>query len=325
MCVIAIKPEGVDLPTEEHLKEMFDANKDGAGFMYVRDKHVKIRKGFMTLENLVNGLKASNLTKEDVVVYHFRISTSGGISPATTHPFPLTDDYRVMKGLSVDTEVGIAHNGIISTFGKGDVSDTMAFIKEILATDVVKKNLFDGGVISLIEMALGSFNKMIFLHKDKTFALLGDWFKKNGMMYSNMIWEARTTSNWYESWKNKQGNTSYTFPDNKGLSKRAKKQLKRAGFTEESPGRWVKKSATSGKEIIVYNQNMSDYDDDDEDDVADAHMKDITRDIDTNIVKVPSGSTECPACGEYIFMKDTNCRKCGVFLEREDYRDAVIN
>ena len=35
MCVIVFSPKGVDIPTEEQIKTMWEANPDGAGYAYV--------------------------------------------------------------------------------------------------------------------------------------------------------------------------------------------------------------------------------------------------------------------------------------------------
>jgi len=57
MCVVAIKNKGVAFPNDDSIKAMWDANSDGAGFMYALDNKVFIEKGFMKLSDL-NGAVA---------------------------------------------------------------------------------------------------------------------------------------------------------------------------------------------------------------------------------------------------------------------------
>ena len=54
MCIIAIKPKDIDLPSKEYLENCFINNDDGAGFMYTENNKVKIYKGYMTLTLFIN-------------------------------------------------------------------------------------------------------------------------------------------------------------------------------------------------------------------------------------------------------------------------------
>ena len=48
MCVIAVSAVGINPPTEQNLKDMFEYNDDGAGISYVLDNRVYTYKGLMT-------------------------------------------------------------------------------------------------------------------------------------------------------------------------------------------------------------------------------------------------------------------------------------
>ena len=76
MCVIAVKPRRKEMFSDELIREMFKTNPDGAGLMYPDDKGVRIKKGFMHVDQVLNFVHSRNW--EDVpVVMHFRIGTAG--------------------------------------------------------------------------------------------------------------------------------------------------------------------------------------------------------------------------------------------------------
>lgn len=131
MCIICAKPANVKFPSEETIKNMWDANSDGAGLMYVKDGKVRIEKGFMTYKSFTAKLdelrKTLDLVKTPVVM-HFRITTHGGTCAANTHPFPVTDSIARLKQTNVTTTLGVAHNGIIPITPRKGISDTMEYI-----------------------------------------------------------------------------------------------------------------------------------------------------------------------------------------------------
>lgn len=131
MCIIAVSKKGIRQPSFDQLRNMFDNNPDGAGYMYARNGKVHIHKGFMNWEDFIRNVKNENFTKDDPVVYHFRISTQAGVNPQMTHPFPLTDNLKLCEKLDLTCPTGIAHNGIITmtSFAKETrFSDTAYFI-----------------------------------------------------------------------------------------------------------------------------------------------------------------------------------------------------
>ena len=66
--------------------------KTEQGFMIFDDAKgkVHIRKGFMDFESFWNAVK--DLPTDKDRVFHFRIATSGKISPECCHPFVLSDN-----------------------------------------------------------------------------------------------------------------------------------------------------------------------------------------------------------------------------------------
>ena len=138
MCVIVVKERGQEIPENSILKECFEHNSDGAGFAFVRDGRVEIRKGFMTWRRFRGVLRKEMLKKSDTVMYHFRISTSGGIMPENTHPFPVTTSEHTLGKRKVSTLCAVAHNGIISSNGEGMKSDTFVFVRDVLSVKQIR-------------------------------------------------------------------------------------------------------------------------------------------------------------------------------------------
>ena len=205
MCVIAIKPQSIGLPPQERLLEMFTHNTDGAGFMYCRDGKVHIRKGFMKFRKLIAAIKHEKLTKEDTVVFHFRIGTSGSKSRKNTHPFPVSSKKSELEALSFETDLGMAHNGVLSydEDKKADFSDTMTFIRDILSDKTIRDSLATNpAIFSLVEMAIGN-SKFVFLDNDHDYALMGDWKKdeeaNDGLLYSNLFFKFNKNVTVYHS------------------------------------------------------------------------------------------------------------------------------
>jgi len=184
MCVIAVKKRGVALPNGDTLRACFDANPDGTGYMVARGGQVHIRKGFMTLDDLLADLKTFNVSKRDALVLHFRIATHGGISKATTHPFPVAASYKTMRLLNQSVDLAIAHNGVLDLdSGSDKASDSMALAKALHNNPSMLNG--DG---KLLELAI-SGSRVVSLDGSGTLRLFGrGWSKEKCVSYSNSHW-----------------------------------------------------------------------------------------------------------------------------------------
>lgn len=194
MCIICVSGKGINQPSEDRIRTMFENNSHGAGYMYSRGGKVIIHKGFMDVEELLTQLAYENFTADDVVVYHFRISTQAGVNPEMTHPFPLTQVTEYLKALDIECSCGIAHNGIIpctSVKGETDMSDTALFVKKyvphILRTPDDLKNY---EVLGILRGLIGS-SKLAILDSSGYIATVGNFIKAdNGLLYSNTTYKA---------------------------------------------------------------------------------------------------------------------------------------
>ena len=111
MCIIAICQDRK--LTEKELKNCFENNPDGAGFSFVTDDNeVHIEKGFMTIKELIDAYEELCILPH---VVHFRIATSGDVSPELTHPYRVEIDSKLDIFGKMDCPV-LFHNGVISDY-----------------------------------------------------------------------------------------------------------------------------------------------------------------------------------------------------------------
>lgn len=188
MCVICVSSKGAKQPSEDMLQRMFDANPHSAGYMYARNGQVIIHKGYRCIEELMADLDHEKFTKNDVVVYHFRIATQAN-RQTMSQPFPVTKNIDDLEALDVVTDVGLAHNGILQQTSNGDkrLSDTAIYIRDYIAG----KKITDRLVERIAEDTAG--NRIVLLDKDGNFYLTGTWTYENGLYYSNENWKRTYT------------------------------------------------------------------------------------------------------------------------------------
>ena len=195
MCIIIAKDKYGRLPSEEELKNSFEYNSDGAGFMYVKDKKVVIDKGYMTYDAFIKHYKKLlsdfNDFKGKSLVIHCRIGTSGKNIKENTHPFPITSDVRKLKAKHLSQEdVGIVHNGIIKGYGTATgLNDTQEFISKYIYPiyshfkDFYKnKDLMYG-----IEVITSS--KWVILDSTDTLYYIGEFTDDKGLKFSNTTYK----------------------------------------------------------------------------------------------------------------------------------------
>jgi predicted glutamine amidotransferase len=190
MCIAIIKPKGVKPPDEPTLRNCFDANPHGAGFMYAKHGFVYIQKGYMTFADFNKAYKSANIGKRDVIVYHFRIATHGAVDAGDCHPFPLSDDPKYLRHTYLKADMGIAHNGMIDLKEERPLSDTATFIKQCLyplRADIRNRRK---EILPLLSVATGG-SKMAFLYHDGEYVTTGKWITDKGVLYSNDSYKGR--------------------------------------------------------------------------------------------------------------------------------------
>jgi hypothetical protein len=175
MCIAIYKPAG-KIISKANLAQCFKANPDGAGFMYAKDKELNLLKGFFTFDEFWDVYEP--LQNEQCLI-HFRIKTHGEINYTNCHPF------------LVNKSLGFIHNGVISGFGAGKLSDTVEFNEQIIKPLVNKygnRIMFDESIVSLIESRIG-YSKLAFLDRHGNFNL----FNENKGVWDNEVWYSNTS------------------------------------------------------------------------------------------------------------------------------------
>lgn len=197
MCIIAAKPAGVKMPTEQIIRNMWDGNRDGAGIMYVEQGKVRIEKGFMKYKAFSAALeeisRRLDLTATPLVM-HFRITTHGGTKPENTHPFPITDNVGALKKLIGVCDLGVAHNGIIPISPRKGISDTMEYIASQLAPlkRAMPRFYENKHAMQLVENAIQS--RMAFLTATGKLYTVGSFIEDEGVLYSNSSYKSLRSS-----------------------------------------------------------------------------------------------------------------------------------
>ena len=173
MCIAIMKSENKKI-SKASLQRCYDANPDGAGFMFAEDKELHVQKGYFTFKEFYKAYKPH---EDKQVLLHFRIKTHGKIDKTNCHPF------------LVNNGLGFIHNGIISGYGDDKESDTIAFNNSILKKIVAKHGnmgLFEDPMVELIENVIG-YSKLVFLDRHGNYQIMneekGHW--NNGVWYSN--------------------------------------------------------------------------------------------------------------------------------------------
>lgn len=198
MCIIAIKKANHPLPDGKIMETMFKNNSDGAGFCYTQNGEVIIQKGYMTYEAFSEALKQVSEkidTYTTPMIFHFRISTHGGINPALCHPFPISHKSSVLKHLTASTRLAIVHNGVIPIRTKKGLSDTIIYITERLAKRYKWNKEFykSKKQRKAILTEIGN-SKLAFLDSEGNIYTIGEFIEDGGIMYSNESYKQRSFS-----------------------------------------------------------------------------------------------------------------------------------
>ena len=192
MCVIAVSLKGNKFSVGD-LKKMWDANSHGAGVAWLDGSKVRVRKGFMRLDEFIDFYREE--VPEGVMhAIHFRLRSAGEVVPELTHPFRV--DKIDTQELEYVADRVLFHNGTVSDwrgifFGVlGSFSEED--IKEILSVEYFS----DSYVLSLLVYKYGDEILKLFDFGNRwlVFGALpifyGDWEKdeKNGFVFSNLTW-----------------------------------------------------------------------------------------------------------------------------------------
>ena len=189
MCIICIKKAQKPMVYDERIKYMFSRNPDGAGIMWAEDNKVHIKKGFLTVQSLLDFIHSRDWT-DVTAVLHFRIGTSGLRDQWNCHPFPL----RQKNTLDGTCEIAVAHNGILSRYTpprESKISDTQVFVEKML-NQLPKRFFENAGIRTLLDHELEG-NRIVLLSKSGAINKWGTWYDdEDGYLYSNPYYKPYT-------------------------------------------------------------------------------------------------------------------------------------
>jgi len=185
MCIIVIKPAGAKFPSKSILKECFDNNPDGAGFMFPYRGKVEIFKGYMRFKKFYRALNVFDQDISFPVIYHFRIATTGKVNADNTHPFPISKVSTDLCQWYSVTDLAVCHNGILPIKPYKSLSDTQTFILDMLAglkKDIINKR---PAVMELIELAVRGSRLAFMTGTGEVIKFGSGWIEDQGLIYSN--------------------------------------------------------------------------------------------------------------------------------------------
>ena len=213
MCIVIVKTEKTDIPKEQ-LKESFDNNRDGSGYLFAMNGNLTIKKVFFVFNDFYdNYSRDMERFNNPVSIIHFRITTHGITNKTNCHPFLINDG------------IGFAHNGMIDFVDDHKKkSDTLMFKNEILSI-LPDGFIFNNSIMKLIEESIGT-SKLAFLDNNGNYRIanegLGHWNKDNTIWYSNKSYcEVRTPK---YAWNSFGHAGIYSQYDNLNITNKKKKK-----------------------------------------------------------------------------------------------------
>ena len=163
MCLLIVKPKGVDIPSQEILDMAYRRNSDGNGF-------ATKNYFFKTLNYDEFIKKLRNVGRDDACIIHFRRATQGSICKQNCHPFKYKDVY-------------FAHNGILNFTPKSDITDSEYAFRRFLVPVIRRYGIDSVEVAQAVSQIIG-WSKFAILQGDKIIRF-GQFVNIDGCYYSN--------------------------------------------------------------------------------------------------------------------------------------------
>ena len=188
MCVIIRKPKGKTIPNDL-LKQAWERNKDGAGFVSILENGaVEFKKGLMSEDVFLQESKRA-LNKNSETFIHFRIRSKGEVSEDQTHPFKI-----ILKNKKNNVDAFLFHNGTISCVSalSNKQSDTLFLSKILNGLKVEEASLI------LENLNKNKNGKFVLVVPGVTTLVLGDEESK----IQNGIWLSNTKHETYKFFNN---------------------------------------------------------------------------------------------------------------------------
>ena len=166
MCIICVKPAGVQMPPMAILTRCAALNPHGFGFA-TKDRV------FKTLDPKEFFSELKTIKKNETAILHFRYATHGSIKLENCHPF------RDEK-----TGVSFAHNGILNIVPYEDMTDSeTAFRGRIVP--IIRKHGFESTSFDSANYSIIGGSRFAYIDKNGEYRLFGSFILHKGCWYSN--------------------------------------------------------------------------------------------------------------------------------------------
>lgn len=152
MCMLIYHPKNAEPFARSEFADFHRRNPNGFGAAWIgaADGELRYTKGLETLDDQWARYRELLETSTGDIVLHWRLRTSGPVTPGACHPFVANDTTLVF------------HNGILSWRSTAEMSDTQCFIADHLEPALRKRR--SGKVTKKLHKALaatiGSGNKL---------------------------------------------------------------------------------------------------------------------------------------------------------------------
>ena len=192
MCIIVIKPKGVEFPNDGIWEYCFRRNPHGAGIMLADGGKLIIRKGLMTEDEFFDVYhELKERFPASPFIMHFRWSTGGGVQPGLCHPFPIDNRKRVLMAKQpANVKIAVAHNGIILDWSalNDTVSDTLLYVKNVLHPEFQAdpRFLFDPANRKKIADEVNG-SRLAFMTASGAMCTIGGFYKYDSVYYSKAL------------------------------------------------------------------------------------------------------------------------------------------
>lgn len=164
MCVIIVKPAGVETPSSDIIAAAYEANPDGCGLV----APTTFYKG-LSFRAFKNAL--AKVGDGDPCIMHFRLATHGSVRRANCHPFRRGD-------------VWFAHNGILDVRPQGDMTDSETAFARIIYPAIARYGYGSPGMDLAVAAVIG-YSRFAFIKGDDV-RIYGDFAQRGGCYYSNL-------------------------------------------------------------------------------------------------------------------------------------------
>lgn len=177
MCLIAFIPKIERTEIDYSVLERgFELNSDGAGYAFIKNGKIIVRKKFNTYSKFKRSLKRNIRNVTGPVLIHFRKATCGPKNKINTQPIP------IRKG-----EFVMAHNGVFSSlsFDFSKISDSVRLAN--LVKQMGWSLPLNRGQVGMLKALCEDTSKLVFMDNQGNYKIInekvGKW--KRNIWYSN--------------------------------------------------------------------------------------------------------------------------------------------